>query len=74
VHHHPNILKSNRVTHFIPPTVAEEEREEFEGKLAENDPVIERLKAVNEDIPLVPPPEEGEAGGVPGWVNKIVGD
>jgi hypothetical protein len=66
-------LKANRVTHYVPSTVPEEEREEFEGKLTENDPVIERLKSISEDTPLVAPPEEGE-GGVPGWVSKTIGD
>lgn len=74
VHHYPNILKANRVTHHISSSVPEEEREELEGKLAESDPVIERLKGANEDVPLVAPPEGEETGGVPCWVSKIVGD
>ena len=74
VHQHANILKGNRVTHYIPSTIPEEEREEYEGKLTEADPIIERLKGANEDVPLVAPPEGEETGGVPCWVSKIVGD
>lgn len=67
-------MKANRVTHHIPSSIGEDEREEYEGKLTESDPVIERLKGANEDTPLVAPPEGEETGGVPSWVSKIVGD
>jgi hypothetical protein len=74
VHHHPNILKANRILHFIPDSVPEDEREEFEGKLTENDAVLGRLAAASEDAPLIPPAEGEETGGLGAWTQRIVGD
>jgi len=48
-HYHPNILESGRVRHYIPPTVKEEDKEEYENQLAENDPYLDRLLPITED-------------------------
>jgi hypothetical protein len=38
-----------RSSYYIDPKIAEEQKEEQLAKLAETDPKIERLKAINED-------------------------
>lgn len=49
MHFNPNILKQGRATYYVDPKVPEDQREELLAKLAESDPKIERLKAINED-------------------------
>lgn len=49
LHFNPNILKQGRATYYVDPKVPEDQREELLAKLAESDPKIERLKAINED-------------------------
>jgi radial spoke head protein 4A len=74
IHVHPNVLQtSSRITHYIPTSLGEEEREEYIAKKNEEEPVLELLKGINEDVPLVPGAEEGEVG-VPCWTSKILGD
>lgn len=49
---------------MISPDLGEEEAEELKGKLEESDPILPRLRALNEDA--------GEGAG--SWNMKIVGD
>ena len=46
--------------------MSEEEKDEKMAKLAEEDPVLERYKALNEDVPMT--------GLEFAWLSKIVGD
>jgi radial spoke head protein 4A len=49
-HLHPIILNSaNRTSHYVDLSIPEEEREELLAKKNEENPVLERLKGVNED-------------------------
>ena len=59
------ILNAGRCTHFVPPELGEEEREEFVGKLNEEDKTEERFKAVGEDAPV----QTQDA-----WISKVAGD
>ena len=38
-----------RASYYVDPKLTEEQKEEYLAKLGENDPKIERLKAINED-------------------------
>lgn len=38
-----------RANYYVDPKIPEEQKEEIMTKLGENDPKIERLKAINED-------------------------
>lgn len=51
-HMHPNILLAGRCSHIAPAGMSEEEKEEYMAKLAEEDKVEERFKALNEDAPV----------------------
>lgn len=48
VHYHINLLKAGRIEH-LPPNVPEEEKDAVMEKLLETDPIVDRLKAINED-------------------------
>ncbi len=65
-HQHAIILKAGRVSHIAPPELGEEERDEYLGKLADKDPVVDRFRAINEDGPF-----EGLEFS---WISKLVGD
>lgn len=65
-HQHPNILLAGRITHLLPKGLSEEEKDEKMAKLAEEDPVLERYKGLNEDVPM---PDLEFA-----WLSQIVGD
>jgi radial spoke head protein 4A len=60
------VLKAGRISHLPPTHLPEEEQEEFLGKLAEEDPVIDRFRALNEDAPM--------PGLETAWLSKLVGD
>jgi len=62
----PNILKAGRCSHVAPEGMGDEEKEEYMAKLAEEDKVEERFKALNEDTPI---PSSETA-----WVSKVCGD
>ena len=51
-HAFPIILKVGRCTHTEPVGMDDEAKEEYMGKLAEEDKTEERFKAINEDIPV----------------------
>lgn len=61
----PIILKVGRCTHTEPLHIAEEERDAYKEKLAEDDKTEEALKAINEQTPI---------GTNPAWTVKTVGD
>lgn len=65
-HKHPIILKAGRCSHIAPVGMGEEEREEYLGKLAEEDKVEERYRALNEDTPI--------PGLETAWISKLCGD
>ncbi|CDW87426.1 UNKNOWN [Stylonychia lemnae] len=65
-HQHANILHAGRVSHLPPQNISEEEKDEYLGKLAESDPVLERFKTLNEDGPM--------PGLETAWLSKVVGD
>lgn len=50
VHRYPYIMKSGRMEHFIPKHRNEEEQEELKGQLEEADPVVDRMRRLNEDV------------------------
>lgn len=60
------MLKAGRCSHVAPANMAEEEKEEFMGKLAEDDKVEERYRAINED--------NAYPGLETAWTTKICGD
>lgn len=65
-HTHPNLLKAGRCTHLAPEGMDEEQAAEYMDKVAEEDKVEERFKALQEDAPF---------GGLESaWMSKIVGD
>jgi radial spoke head protein 4A len=49
VHQHPQILRSGRITHYIPKNLDEEAANELKGNLEEKEPYIERLRVITED-------------------------
>ena len=49
VHQHPQVLKSGRVTHYIPKGLDEDAANELKGQLEEKEPYVERLRAITED-------------------------
>lgn len=59
-------MKAGRVSHFAPPDIGEEEKEEYLGKLTEKDPTVDRFRAIAEDAPI-----EGYKSA---WISKVVGD
>lgn len=65
-HKHPIILKAGRCSHIAPVGMGEEEKEEYLGKLAEEDKVEERYRALNEDTPI--------PGLETAWISKLCGD
>ncbi len=66
VHAHPQILKANRVSHYEPTDMDDEAKEEYMTKLNDTDPVAERFKALNEDVPV--------KGLEMAWTSKLAGD
>jgi hypothetical protein len=62
----PIILKAGRCSHISPAGMSEEEAEEWKAKQAEVDPVVERFKALNEDVPV----KNLEVA----WLSKACGD
>ena len=51
-HHHPLLLKAGRITLQEPEGINEDEKEEYMAKLADEDPTVDRYRALNEDAPL----------------------
>lgn len=62
------ILKLGRASYYVDPALTEEQKEEQLAKFGQNDPKIERLKAVNEDKGL------GKFGLQGCWVAKTYGN
>jgi hypothetical protein len=50
---HPILLKAGRCSHVPPEGLDDEAKDEFMNKLNEEDPTVERFKAVNEDTKVV---------------------
>ena len=65
-HQHPILLKAGRCSHLAPAHLGEEAKEEYLAKLAEEDKVEERFKAINEDVPI--PSLETS------WISRVCGD
>lgn len=65
-HSVPIILKAGRCSHAEPEGMGDEEKEEYMNKLAEEDKVEDRFRALNEDAPI-----KGQGGA---WISKVVGD
>lgn len=63
---HPILLKAGRCSHIPPKGVSDEERDEILAKLAEEDKVEERFKALQEDVPV--------KGLETSWLSKVSGD
>lgn len=60
------ILKVGRCTHKEPAGMADEEKEEYMNKLAEEDKTEERFKAISEDSKV--------QGADAAWLSKVSGD
>ena len=65
-HQQPIILKTGRTTHKAPLGMSEGEQEEYLAKVAEEDKVEERFRAIQEDNPMAPLEFA--------WVSKVCGD
>lgn len=66
-HFHPVILKVGRCSHIPPVGMDDEAKDEYLAKLAEEDKVEERLRALNEDTPATPGLETA-------WISRVCGD
>ena len=64
-HQQPVLLKAGRCSHAEPEGLGDEEKEEYMGKLAEDDKTEERYRALNEDSKI----EKQDA-----WISKLQGD
>ena len=60
------LLKAGRCTHKEPEGIADEEKEEYMNKLAEEDKTEERFRAINEDTKV--------EGSDSAWLSKVCGD
>lgn len=60
------ILQAGRTTHAAPAHMAEEEKEEYLAKLAEEDKTEERFRGINEHVPM--------PGMETAWISKVTGD
>jgi hypothetical protein len=68
-HRHPMVLKCGRCTHYAPPTMTEEERDEFLAAAGEKDPVPEdKYRALNEEDAAK------TEDAPPTWIVKVAGD
>jgi radial spoke head protein 4A len=65
-HMQPNILKVGRCSHMAPANLNEEQVEEYMGKMAEEDKVEDRFRALMEDTPV--------GSSESAWVSKVSGD
>lgn len=70
VHLHPPLLGLGRSTHWVDPTLTEEQKEAVQNELNEKDPVIERLKGISDEkLPTAGPEDEAL-----NWTVREVGD
>jgi hypothetical protein len=54
VHQHPHLLTLGRTTHWVDPTLNEEQKEAASAELTEKDPENERLKGISDEkLPVV---------------------
>ena len=65
-HLNPVILMAGRCTHIAPQGMTDEEKDEYMAKVAEEDKVEERFKALQEDNPV--------KGLETSWLSKVCGD
>jgi hypothetical protein len=65
-HQLPNLLKTGRCAHMAPIGMPEGEQEEYLAKMAEEDKVEERFRAIQEDNPM--------PGLEFAWTSKVCGD
>ena len=63
---YPIILKAGRTTHIEPEGMADEEKEEYMAKLADEDKAEERFRGINEHVPM--------PGLETAWSSKVCGD
>ena len=81
-HLHPHILTSNRITHADPEKQLNEEGEEIDieelkAKQLEEDPLVDRLRAIAEDEGKTYsgfPPAKAEGEPEPVWLARLSGD
>lgn len=74
-HSYPIILTNGspgRCSHFVPPTLKEEEKEEYTAKMGELDAGAERFRGIGEDEPVYK--EGGEDGKNLSWLLRVAGD
>ena len=60
------MLMAGRISHFEPPGLSEEQKEEYMNNLAEKDPIVDKYRALNEDTPYT--------GLEFAWLSKLSGD
>jgi len=63
---HKQILLQGRTNYYVPPSIPEEDQEEYKANLEAKDPMVPALNPLNEDKPFELP----EAA----WTTKVVGD
>ena len=49
MHQHPHLLTLGRTTHWVDPTLNEEQKEAASAELTEKDPENERLKGISDE-------------------------
>jgi len=65
-HRHPMILKAGRISHFVPSTVLEDEKDAYLENLNTADAQVDKYRGLNEDAPMT--------GMEFSWTTKVVGD
>lgn len=74
IHINPYLLKMGRGNYYVDPKSTEEEKQALLAKLAETDPKIERLKAINEDKGKIYHKVGLQKFGLEGcWTSKVYG-
>lgn len=61
-----NTASAGRCSHYVPPNISGDEKEEYTAKLAELEPGAERFRGLNEDTPM--------DGLEFSWLVKVNGD
>lgn len=70
VHLPANILESGRTTHYVDPSLGEEERETLLAELEEKEAIVERLRSITEDKPY----EYNGYSAPNNWTAKLCGE
>jgi len=69
----PAILSLGRCSHWVSPTLTEEEKDAKLTELADKDPEIERLKGISEEKSPYPKEKEEDEEGL-NWIIREYGD